>query len=410
MSFLRAAHAALAGQSGLRRTLPAALTVMILVPAGLFLSCSSSVNRVGPSHNAYVTLPTKGSVALLHIDGATGTITMGAQTPQVLDTTPTALVLLPSKKFLYAVNSFGNSISIFNVNPDGTLGLSGTPIPAGTSPNAAVIDPSGKYLLVTNSALEGYVSVFSVDPGSGALAPVGSPVPANAYPSDIVFTHSGKFVYVTNPGEGAITAFAFCPPQLSSEPQCSTANGLLNQLPISPFPSLPGSGGAGGALGLAVDASDSFLYVANPSASNPLVLTVGNVSGFTIDPGTGALTPILGSPFTASDGSGPTAITVDPSGRFVFAVTTGSSDSIWCFTITSTNGQNGQLVAATGSPFSVAAGDVFALIDPTGNYFYIGGQTGVNGYTYDPATGSPTAIPGSPFSTGVAPGGMVLSE
>ena len=396
MSFLSAARAALVGQSVLRRTLPLVAVVVIL--AGLSLSCGNSSHSTptGPNHNAYVTLPQKGSVLLLHINGATGAITMGAQTPQVQDTTPTGLALLPSKKFLYAVNSFANTISIFNVASDGTLTLSGTPTQAGgSSPNAAVIDPSGKYLLVTNNLTDN-VSVFSIDSGSGALSPVGSPVPANANPAEILITPSGKFVYVTNPGIGMVTAFTF-------------ANGVLTEVKPVGKPGSPFFSGAG-AFGLAVDGSERFLYVANRSASNNPASTIGNISGFNIDPNTGALTTqILGSPFTATNGSGPRAITVDPSGRFVYATTPGSSFSIWCFSITSTNGQ---LVAVTNSPFSLAAGGLFALIDPSGNYFYIGSQSGngIAGYTYSPSTGTPTVISGSPFSTGTPPGKMVLSE
>jgi hypothetical protein len=69
-------------------------------------------------------------------------------------------------------------------------------------------------------------------------------------------------------------------------------------------------------------------------------------------------------------------------------------------------------VSATGSPFSLAAGGLFALFDQVGHYFYIGSQTenGVEGYTYNPSTGVPTVITGSPFVTGTAPGAMVLSE
>ena len=390
MSFLRAARAALAGQSCLPRMFVAFVAVVVL--AGLSLSCgSSSHSTSGPNHNAYVTLPSRGSVLLLHITGATGAITLGAETPQVQDTTPTGIALLPSKKFLYAVNSFANTISIFKVASDGTLALSGTPTPAGgSSPNAAVIDPSGKYLLVTNN-LSNTVSVFSIDAGTGALSQVGSPVPANFHPAEILITPSGKFVYVTNPGIGMVTAFTF-------------STGVLTQLPSSPVPS------GAGAFGLAVDGSERFLYVANPSASNPppFSSTTGNISGFNIEP-SGVLMPIVGSPFTATNGKGPSAITVDPSGKFVYATTPGSSFSIWCFTITPTNGQ---LVAATNSPFSLTAGGLFAFIDPSGNHLYIGSQdaNGIAGYTFDPSTGTPTAIAGSPFSTVAAPGKMVVSE
>jgi 6-phosphogluconolactonase len=395
MSFLRAARAALAGPSGF----PRILVAVVVILAGLFLSCgNSSPTTHGPSHNAYVTLPAKGSVLLLHIDGATGAITLGGSTPQVQDTSPTGVALLPSKKFLYAVNSGLNSgISIFNVASDGTLTLSGAPHAAGNGPDLAVIDPSGKYLLVTNNfgsnGSGGDISVYSIDAGSGALTEVaGSPFPANADPTSIVFTHSGKFVYVTNPVIGTVTGFAFDP----------TAPKILTQLPNSPVFSGQGAGA------LTVDGSDGFLYVANFSDPNPLLGTNGNISGFSIDRNTGALNVIQGSPFTSSVGNNPSAITVDPSGRFVYAATAGSSFALWCFAIGS---PGGQLTAVTTSPFSVTSGGQFALVDPSGNYLYIGNQpgNGVAGYTYNSSTGAPTAISGSPFVTG-APGAMVLSE
>ena len=393
MSFLRAARAALAGQTGFPRMLVAAVAGL----ASLFVSCgtNSHVNPNGPSHNAYVSLPGKGSVLQLHINNATGVITIGSKTPQVQNTTPTGLALLPSKKFLYAVNSFSDTISIFAVAGDGSLTLTGTPTPeGGSAPDLAVIDPSGKYLLVTNSLgdilnQDGSISVFSIDAGSGALTPFGSPVAANADPTSIIFTHNGKFVYVTNPVKGLVTGFTF-------------SNGVLTQVKNSPLIS------GAGASALAVDGGDKFLYVVNPAATNPGLTTIGNVSGFNIDPNTGELTSILGSPFTASFGTGPSAITVDPTGKFVYAVTPGSSYSIWCFDIAPLTGE---LTAVTNSPFSLSSGGQFALIDPSGSYFYIGNQAAGNllGYTYNPATGVLTAISGSPFVTGV-PGAMVLSE
>jgi DNA-binding beta-propeller fold protein YncE len=159
-----------------------------------------------------------------------------------------------------------------------------------------------------------------------------------------------------------------------------------------------------------VDPTDQFLYVTNPSATNPppYQFTTGNISGFNIDPTTGALTPIVGSPFTSTvGGAGPTSITVDPTGSLVYAVTPGSSLSIWCFQITY---PSGQLVLVTNSPFSVPAGALFALFDPSGRFFYIGNALGLEGYTYNPTTGVLTAIPGSPFTTLTTPGKMVFSQ
>src|SRR5271168_2731745 len=145
MSFLRAARAALAGQTCLPRIFVAVVVIVIL--AGLSLSCSTTTKTIVPTHSAYVTLPATGSVLLLSINGANGAISLGGRTPQQEGLSPNGMVLAPSKKFLYVVNSFADTISIFNVNSDGTLSLSGTPTPAGAGPDAAVIDPSGQYLL-----------------------------------------------------------------------------------------------------------------------------------------------------------------------------------------------------------------------------------------------------------------------
>lgn len=397
MSLSSAARAALTYSSSLRTVLAASVVAL----AGLTLGCGASTpfTGAGPNHNAYVTLPAVGSVLQLDINGATGVITLGAQTPTTEDTSPTGMALSPSRNLLYTVNPAQDSISVFSVGSDGSLNLTADPTPVDIGADQAVVDPSGKYLLVSNSVLNGSVSVFSIAANTGALSELpGSPFPANAYPTNLVFTHNGNFVFVTNPSEGSITAFSF-------------AGGVLTQVPGSPFASLVGGGG--GAAAMIVDGSDSYLYVANPTAFNPLLASTGNISGFNIDSSTGALSMMGGSPFTSTYGNGPTAMTIDPSGRFVYAMTPGSSYSIWCFAITSSgNSNSGELVAVTNSPFSLAAGGLFAFFDPSGSYLYIGSEESkaIEGYHFNSSTGVLTAITGSPFSTGSAPGGMVFSD
>jgi 6-phosphogluconolactonase len=385
MSFSRAAHAALVGKNRLRRIFINVAPVAILTL--ITLSCATNPSQSAFNHVAYVTLPQYGSVLTMNINGAHGFISLGAQTPIVNGTTPTGLALLPSKKFLYTANSFGDNISLYNVNGDGTLTLSQSATPAGSGPHAAVIDPSGSYLLVTNS-LSNNISVFQIDSSSGALTEVqGSPFYANASPSELVF--AGPFVYVTNPGLGTVTGFSF-------------ANGVLTQVPNSPF----FSGAGASAL---VVSGDTYLYVVNPSATNPtLPNTTGNIAGFNIG-SDGSLTTIVGSPFASVAGSGPSAITVDPFNRFVYAVTPQASASIWCFSI---GPLNGQLTEVAGSPFNLAGGGLFALFDPAGNFLFIGSQSAhaIQAYTYNIDSGTLTLVTGSPFSTKVPPGKMALSE
>ncbi len=71
-----------------------------------------------------------------------------------------------------------------------------------------------------------------------------------------------------------------------------------------------------------VDPSGKFAYVANSGSSN--------VSAYTINATTGALTAVPGSPFAA--GTTPVSVTVDPSGKFAYVANSGS-DTVSAYTI-----------------------------------------------------------------------------
>ena len=390
MSFLRTACAGWLDREGLCRM---AFALVVVTGVVFFVSCGSGkLPAFTSGQTAYVTLPTSNSVLMLHINGLTGVVTPGSQTPQVSGTAPHGLALLPGK-FLFVANSQSNTIAVYSIAGDGSLNLSATPTPVGgTGPDNAVLDSSGQYLFVTNS-FSANISVFSVDSGSGALTAVpGSPFYANDSPGEILIPPGTNFVYVTNSRIGTVTAFTF-----------SSSTGVLTPAPGSPFVSGPG------ASGVAVSNNGQYLYVANSTALNPGSNTVGNISGFTIDSTTGTLTRLANSPFTSAVGSGPSTLIADPSGRFIFATTPGTAYSIWCFTI---DPSSGQLTPSQGSPFSVASGGLFVLTDNIGSFLYIGSQAdhGIEAYTYDSNTGAPSTVLNSPFSTSSPPGKMVIAE
>ena len=405
MSFFGAARAALLGKKRLVRSADtessgarsSGFVVVALIGvallAALLPSCSGNKKPpvFGQRQNAYVTLPSQGSVLLLQINTLTGAITTAAATPQIAGTSPGGLALL--NKFLYVANAQANTISLFNIASDGTLSQNTAPTPAGGSgPHSVIVDPSGKYLLVTNT-FSNNISVFSIDSGSGAITPVaGSPFYANSGPGEILIPPSGDLVYVTNSGVGTVTGFIF-----------STSTGELTSVGAPYF-------SGAGASGLAVDNTGFFLYVANTSAPNNPPTSVGNISGFTINqtqgPTYGTLSPIGGSPFVSIAGQGPTALVRSPN-NLLFATTPGDTYSVWVFTI----GSNGALTATINSPFSVASGGLFALLDNSGSFFYIGSPTGIQGYTPEENTGQPDVITGSPYSTdGTTPGKMVVAQ
>jgi len=139
-----------------------------------------------------------------------------------------------------------------------------------------------------------------------------------------------------------------------------------------------------------------FLYVPTGTTT---------VLGYSIDRQTGALTAIAGSPFTVPGGVGTADdVASDPLGRFLF-VGSESAPAIWVYQI---NSVTGVLTPTAGSPFTTglsAAGVADILtVDVSGKFLYAGQidpSLGVGGFTIDQTTGALTAMAGSPF-TGVA--------
>ena len=111
----------------------------------------------------------------------------------------------------------------------------------------------------------------------------------------------------------------------------------------------------GGGVSIAIDPSGKFAYIANGSFNN--------VSAYTINAKIGALKPIPGSPYSTGHRTNSVAysVTVDPTGKFVYATTGGfkygAGHNIWAFRI---NHRTGALTAVTRSPFS--AGDAASAV------------------------------------------------
>ena len=99
-----------------------------------------------------------------------------------------------------------------------------------------------------------------------------------------------------------------------------------------------------------------FAYVTNGNSND--------VSAYTINSATGALTAVTGSPFAA--GTGPTSVAVDPWGRFLYVANGGFPGSVSVYVINPTNGALTALasLSVSGTPAGVA-------VDPTGKFVYV---------------------------------------
>ena len=315
---------------------------LLVVCAGIapWIACSST-----SSHFVYAAIPGASQILAYREDPNSGVLTVVAGSPFTTGTTtaPQALVIHPSKKFLYVANSQENDIALYTIGSDGGLTEVTPRTPnVGNTPTLMLMDSAGSFLYVGN-AVSLDISVFSIDSGSGALAPIsGSPFPIGISPISMQLSPAGNFLFVGGgPGsEGVVESF-------SLNTGVPVAVGAFPTNGTSPF-------------GMAVDANGTLLYVANKDSNS--------ITEFSID-SNGVLAQIPGSPlgetFTA-----PIALQIDSTGQFLYVANEGSNN-IAAYTIAS----DGSLTVLTNSPFGSATGPSIFATDPNGKYLLVGNQS-----------------------------------
>jgi len=158
---------------------------------------------------------------------------------------------------------------------------------------------------------------------------------------------------------------------------------------LSGFPITTGFNGGGNTNleHIVFDPVNKFLYVANRGSSN--------ISVYSVDQATGALTPAPFSPITSV--ANQRTLKVHPSGSPLIV----GADSFASFVITPTSAS-----PAPGSPYPLPTGvsPAASALSPDGTYYYAGGNSGnfFAGYSINASTGEMTAIAGNPFDSGAS--------
>src|SRR5262249_18342397 len=146
---------------------------------------------------------------------------------------------------------------------------------------------------------------------------------------------------------------------------------------------------------VAISTAGNFMYVGNSGSSN--------ISGFSINPSTGFLTPVPGSPFQAGGNSQVPgySLAVAPNNKFLFCANNASS-TISDFRIS----RKGSLTPVPGSPFSSLSSTNGIRVSPDGRFLAVASGTGPSVEMFSIArNGALSAAPGSPFSG--APGSVI---
>lgn len=312
---------------------------------------------------------------------------------------PQSIAVDPTGKFAYVANlgcpdAFTGNVSIYTIDPTtGALMSVGSPVDSGDfGADSVTVDPSGRFAYVANSGASdtaGSVSMYTVNSTSGALTPIGTivapcappPSPGSCAPYSVAVHPSGKFAYVANEG-------GFTPTSISMYTIDATTGALTSTGTIA---------AEGRAVSVIVDPSGKFAYVADGgdnSDGSPGV----NVSAYAINAISGALTSIG----TIPAGMSPSSIAIDPSGKFTYVANSGSNN-VSVYSIDATTGILTSIgpIAAGTNPSSVA-------VDPLGKFAYVvnSGSNDVSMYTINATTGTLTSIGTIP--AGTSPNSMAI--
>ncbi len=206
---------------------------------------------------------------------------------------------------------------------------------------------------------------------------------------DLTITSNGSFTFATRVASGAAYAVSVKTQPTGPNQDCAVSNAS-------------GKVGGGPVTDVGITCANlGYVYVANHDSDD--------VSAFSINASTGALTPVPGNPQLAG-WSGPVSGAIDPGGRFAYFANS-DSNNISAFSIDATTGE---LTPLPEHPLMALSNPISIAVDPSGKFAYVvannpcpnGGLycdngNGIFAYMIDATSGALTPVAGSPFKPNV---------
>ncbi|MFZ0394503.1 MAG: beta-propeller fold lactonase family protein [Terracidiphilus sp.] len=188
----------------------------------------------------------------------------------------------------------------FGVGSGGALtAAAGSPFLAGVKPSALDSDPTSRFVYVTDYASNELIG-YGVISGSTLEYLISGPYKTGAEPSSVTVDPRAKYIYVSNSLASSVSAYAI---DLATGIPSAVVNVTGSQ--INTTDTQP--------VSIAVDpALGRFVYTANYLGDS--------ISGFQLNPATGALQPSEATPYPSQ--SHPTALLIVPHGNHSLETTT----------------------------------------------------------------------------------------
>ena len=316
------------------------------VLSGTAGSAAKSVTADPWGRFVYVANQGAHNISAFSIDQSSGVLTVRATIASgIAPSGPSSVVVDPSGRFAYVANQTTNNVSAYRIDQvTGELTSVGATIAVGgtSGPSSVVVDPSGRYAFVANQTSDN-VSSYTIDRITGVLSNTSVTLvalgdPSLVGPSSVVVDPTGRWAYVTNQTTNNVARYII-----------TSLGGLIT-------PSAIQAGTAPVSIG--IDAGGKFAYVVNKISND--------ISAYSINQSNGVLTAI---PCTGSTGcnvinnnfltgTGPSSISIDPSGKFAYVVNESSA--------TVTGSTTAFAINSNGSLSKIGATDIATGARPLG--------------------------------------------
>jgi 6-phosphogluconolactonase (cycloisomerase 2 family) len=188
----------------------------------------------------------------------------------------------------------------YSVGSSGALTpVTGSPWKAGVKPTALAADPTSRFLYATDFASSQLIG-YSIQSGGVLDFLINGPFKTGNEPSAVTIDPRGKYIYVSNELDNSVSGYTI-------DLATGTPTGIVNVTgpQINATDTQPVAVLVEPALG-------RFVYTANQLGDS--------VSGFVMNPDTGALAATQATPYPT--GAGPTALAAAPHGNHALQVTT----------------------------------------------------------------------------------------
>ena len=190
----------------------------------------------------------------------------------------------PGWVFAYAVGASGALAS-----------ASGSPYKAGVKPSALVSDPTNRFVYVTDFASNELIG-YTIQDGNTLNFLINGPFKTGNEPNAVTIDPRGIYLYVTNGLDSSVSAYVISLSTGTPSAAVNVTGSEINQTDTTPVAVIvdPGLG--------------RYVYTANQQGNS--------VSGFQLNPTTGALQPSQSTPYPTADM--PVALAAVPHGNHAF--------------------------------------------------------------------------------------------